>query len=127
EALQRRPRKKRPQDPPTTGTVLEHDGLELDTRTRTVRVDGREVDLTRSEFDVLSCLLRSGRVVRGRTELALLLRGGKAGSAGWVSAADEKTIEVHICNVRRKLGERVRGARWFETVRGVGYRLTAAA
>ncbi len=124
EALQRRPQNKGSEDPPASGTVLTHDGLELDTQTRTVRVDGREANLTRSEFDVLQCLLSGGRVVHSRTELALLLRGKEPGSAGRVSAADEKTIEVHICNMRRKLGEQIRGARWFETVRGVGYRLT---
>lgn len=125
EAVQRRPRDKGSEGPPTSGNVLKHDGLELDLRTRVVRVDGREANLTRSEFDVLQCLLSSSRVVRSRAELALLLRGKEPGSAGWVSAADEKTIEVHICNMRRKLGEQIRGARWFETVRGVGYRLTA--
>jgi len=42
-----------------------------------------------------------------------------------VSEADKRAIEVHMGNLRKKLSENVNAPRWIETVRGVGYRLTA--
>jgi DNA-binding response OmpR family regulator len=43
----------------------------------------------------------------------------------FVSDSDARAIEVHVANLRRKLGESPAQPRWIETVRGVGYRLTA--
>ena len=44
-----------------------------------------------------------------------------------MSEADERTVEVHMGNLRRKLGDDPRRARWVETLRGVGYRMTGMA
>jgi DNA-binding response OmpR family regulator len=85
--------------------------------------DGAELELTPSEFDILADLLSSRRRVRSKTELALALRGN--GGSGFVSDSDARAIEVHMANLRRKLGETPSRPRWIETVRGVGYRLTA--
>ena len=53
--------------------------------------------------------------------------GGYRIPAGtFVGEADERTVEVHLGNLRRKIGDDVRRPRWIETVRGIGYRLTAA-
>jgi len=64
--------------------------------------------------------------VRTKVELFRVLRGEDADSGTFVSEADERTIEVHLGNLRRKLGEDPRSPRWIQTVRGVGYRTTAA-
>lgn len=105
-------------------TWLEHRGLRVHPEMRFVVRDDADVDLTRSEFDILAELLAArGRVV-GKTELALMLRGEQYGSSDYVSDSDARAIEVHMANLRRKLGERPSNPRWIETVRGVGYRLT---
>lgn len=102
----------------------EHHGLRLNIETRIVTVDGDEVVLTRSEFDILADLLSGGRRVRAKTDLAIMLRGDQS-AADFVSDSDARAIEVHVANLRRKLGESPSEPRWIETVRGVGYRLTA--
>ena len=104
---------------------LEHDGLRLNRQMHVAEADGTELELTPSEFDILAELLSSRRRVRGKTELALALRGSAAGGSGFVSDSDARAIEVHMANLRRKLGESASRPRWIETVRGVGYRLTA--
>lgn len=106
-------------------TWLEHQGLRLNTDMRVVTVDGEDLDLTRSEFDILADLLAAGRRVRGKSDLALMLRGEQFTGVEFVSDSDARAIEVHVANLRRKLGESPTNPRWIETVRGVGYRLTA--
>lgn len=106
----------------TEGVFL-HNGLSLDAGTRTTAVDGSDVELTRTEFDLLHALLESGRRVRTKTDLVRCLRGEEYDTGSFISEADERTVEVHIGNVRRKLGDDSRSPRWLETVRGVGYRV----
>jgi DNA-binding response OmpR family regulator len=105
---------------------LAHNGLRLNLPMRIVHVDGEEATLTRSEFDLLAALLQSGRRVRTKADLALLLRGESYVTSHFVSEADKRGIEVHMGNLRKKIGESSTQPRWIETVRGVGYRLTAA-
>jgi DNA-binding response OmpR family regulator len=107
------------------GEWLRHNGLALDVATRVLEVDGTEVTLTRTEFDLLAALLQSKRRVRTKADLALLLRGESYVTTHFVSDADTRAIEVHMGNLRKKLGESSVTPRWIETVRGVGYRLTA--
>ena len=104
---------------------LQHRGLRLHPLMRVAMVDGAELDLTRSEFDLLADLLASRRRVRSKAELALMLRGDHYGPSEFVSDSDARAIEVHMANRRRKLGETASHPRWIETVRGIGYRLTA--
>ncbi|MDY0909926.1 response regulator transcription factor [Microbacterium sp. CFBP9034] len=104
---------------------LEHQGLRLNPEMRIVTIDGIDLELTRSEFDILGDLLAAGRRVRGKSDLALMLRGEQFTGAEFVSDSDARAIEVHVANLRRKLGESPSSPRWIETVRGVGYRLTA--
>lgn len=104
------------------GTYL-HNGLLLDHRTRTTEVNGQEIELTRTEFDLLHALMESGRVVRTKTDLVRRLRYEDYDTGSFISDADMRAIEVHIGNLRRKLGDNSREPRWLETVRGVGYRL----
>ena len=110
--------------PDSTGAWLEHQGLRLNPDMRIVTIDGSDLELTRSEFDILADLLAAGRRVRGKSDLALMLRGEQFTGVEFVSDSDARAIEVHVANLRRKLGESPTSPRWIETVRGVGYRLT---
>jgi DNA-binding response OmpR family regulator len=89
-------------------------GIEVDIGARTVRVDGAEVDLTGLELDILVALMRrAGRVVpRG----ALLSEAGRGDVA-----VSERTVDVHISKLRKKLGDDPNTPRRIRTVRGVGY------
>lgn len=130
EAMLRRPRMHVAAPAPTADTAgsgwLRHNGLAIHPEMRLATVDGAELELTRSEFDILAELLASGRRVVSKTELALMLRGERHTGAGYVNDSDARAIEVHVANLRRKLRESPSRPRWIETVRGVGYRLTAS-
>ncbi|MGN6219340.1 MAG: response regulator transcription factor [Microbacterium sp.] len=129
DAMLRRPRHHVATDAAAAGlsedSWLEHRGLRLNVGTRIVEVDDTGVDLTRSEFDLLADLMAAGRRVRAKSDLALMLRGEPFAASSYVSDSDARAIEVHMANLRRKLGESPSQPRWIETVRGVGYRLTA--
>lgn len=98
-------------------------GLVLNSGDRTAEVDGTELELTRTEFDLLHALVASGKQVRTKSDLVRRLRGEEYDVGSYISDADERTIEVHVANLRRKLGDNPREPRWIKTVRGVGYRL----
>ncbi|WP_336711473.1 response regulator transcription factor [Arthrobacter sp. USHLN218] len=104
-----------------------HNGLVLNHRTRTTEVDGAPIELTRTEFDLLHALLESGRVVRSKADLVRRLRYEEYDTGSFISDADERAIEVHVGNLRRKLGDDSRSPKYLETVRGVGYRLAPNA
>jgi DNA-binding response OmpR family regulator len=93
--------------------------LELDTAAREVRVDGRLVELTRIEFDLLEALSARPRVALSRAQLLESVWGPM-----WFG--DDHVIDVHMSKLRQKLGEDPREPRFVRTVRGVGYRLDAA-
>ncbi len=94
-------------------SVLRVGPLALSEETHEVTLDGRPLDLTRSEFDLLAALMgRPGRVF---TRMELLER-----TQGTAFAAYERTVDVHIKNLRAKLGP---ASELIETVYGVGYRM----
>jgi DNA-binding response OmpR family regulator len=103
--------------------VLQHNGLLLNYRTRTVMVGEAPLGLTRSEFDLLHTLLRGEGAVCTRSDLVRAVRGDLYEHDAYISDADERAVEVHIGNLRRKLKEDPHAPRWLQTVRGVGYRL----
>ncbi|RIJ49657.1 DNA-binding response regulator, partial [Clavibacter phaseoli] len=107
---------------PTDDDVLRHNGLELDEGTRHVTVDGEPVDLTRTEFDLLASILASGGRVRTKGDLVRDIRSGSYAVSS-STEPEERAVEVHLGNLRRKLHDDPREARWIQTVRGVGYRL----
>jgi DNA-binding response OmpR family regulator len=85
--------------------------IELDRRARRCTVHGEEILLTRREFDLLEALLANPGHVCTRDQLL---------DAAWGSRyVSEKTVDVHIAGLRRKLGDALR----ISTLRGVGYRL----
>ncbi|MGP4031563.1 response regulator transcription factor [Pseudarthrobacter sp. 1C304] len=103
-----------------------HNGLTLDPDTRTVTLDGAATSLTRSEFDLLQALLKGAGAVRTKADLVRVVRGDYYGADAYISESDERAVEVHIGNLRRKLREDPLQPRWIQTVRGVGYRLAPA-
>jgi two-component system OmpR family response regulator len=106
---------------------LRFNGLALNDETRVVTVNGASVDLTRTEFDLLSSLLTTGRRVRSKADLVLTMRGQQYVTSYFVNEADKRSVEVHIANLRRKIGDDAGIPRYIETVRGVGYRLAETA
>lgn len=109
----------------TGGPILGHNGLALNPNTRTVVLGGGPVQLTRSEFDLLHELLRASGTVISRRELVRAVRGRHYPKDTYISEADERAVEVHIGNLRRKLRDDPESPRWLQTVRGAGYRLAA--
>jgi two-component system, OmpR family, response regulator len=105
------------------GGWMRFNGLALNHETRVVTVNGGSVDLTRTEFDLLESLLGTGRRVRSKADLVLTMRGQQYVTSYFVNEADKRSVEVHIANLRRKLGDDAATPRYVETVRGVGYRL----
>jgi DNA-binding response OmpR family regulator len=99
------------------GERLSASGVVADVPTREVRVEGEPVELTGVEFDILVALLRrAGRVV---PRSALLDEAGRQDVV-----VGERTVDVHVSRLRRKLGDDPRSPRLIKTVRGVGYVLT---
>jgi len=93
-------------------------GLVVDAASRRTTLDGAAVDLTPREFDLLLHLAeRAGEVVTKRELLAEVWQQPWGGS--------DKTVDVHLSWLRRKLGESAAEPRYLHTVRGVGVRLAA--
>ena len=109
---------------PGGGYWMTHRDLQLNPETRTVLTGGKDVELTRTEFDLLATLLESKRRVRSKADLTLVLRGESYVTSYYVGEADKRAVEAHMTNLRRKLGDNPTNPRYIETVRGVGYRLT---
>jgi len=93
-------------------------GLTIDPLTRQVSLDELPVDLSRKEFDLLLALAqRAGEVVTKRELLADVWRQTYGGG--------DRTVDVHLSWLRRKLGETAAAPRYLHSVRGVGVRLAA--
>ena len=96
--------------------ILRHDGLELDEARHEVHVDGRLVDLTPTEYDLLLVLMKQPGVVFRRSELM-------AQGLGTDYEGIERTLDSHIRNLRHKIEPDPRNPKYIRTVYGVGYRL----
>ena len=95
----------------SVGLTIQIGAIEIDADARTVRVDGADVELTRREFDLLWALASNAGRALSRPEL---LR------AAWeASYFNEKTVDVHVAGLRRKLGDALE----VTAVRGIGYRM----
>jgi len=101
-----------PADPHQT---LRAGPAQLEPASRRVTIDGRDVELTRLEFDLLAELAAHPRVVYTRDRLLEKVWG-------YQSAVGGKTVDVHVANLRRKLGDGI----GIVAVRGVGYKLEPA-
>ena len=107
-------RRTRPPLPPAPRAATP--GVQTDAGTREAAVDGRPVELTAKEFDLLHFLAGHPRRVFSRSQL---LRHVWASNAGWQS---EATVTEHIHRLRQKIERDPAEPRWLRTVRGVGYR-----
>ena len=98
--------------------VLVVGGLEIDVAARRTTLDGEPVELSPREFDLLRHLAeRAGEVVTKKELLSEVWQQPWGGS--------DKTVDVHVSWLRRKLGESAAEPRYLHTVRGVGVRLAA--
>ncbi len=111
-------------DEAVTHGALSHNGLVIDLTTHLALLDGKAVRLTPSEFTLAATLLRAPHRVLTKDELAGVLWCDRYAGGASLSGADRRALEVHMANLRRKLGGEFRRPRIIETVRGVGYRLT---
>jgi len=90
-------------------------GLEIDLKTREVTVDGRSVELTPTEFDLLAYLARHPGQVFTRLQLLREVQG-------YTYDSFARTIDTHVKNLRRKIEEDPKTPKFILTVHGVGYR-----
>lgn len=107
---------KTPAVPPGRLTVGD---VELDTGTRAVQRQGKAVKLTAVEFDLLEMLLRSAGAVVPRKDLVSRVLGRGLDPF-------DRSIDVHISSLRKKLGHKVKGMERIKTVRGIGYLYAAS-
>jgi DNA-binding response OmpR family regulator len=103
---------------PTGTSVLEVGEVTVNLDTREVAIDGRPVQLTLKEFELLRMLMEgAGKVVR-RTDLM-----DEVWDPNWYGSM--KTLDVHVSSLRKKLGDDPAEPRYIRTVRGVGFRFAS--
>lgn len=101
----------------TGGEHLEIGDLTLKSSSREVVCSGREIDLTSVEFSLLETLLHHAGQVVSREELVAQVLGRKL-------SPYDRSIDVHISSLRKKLGPLEQGQERIKTVRGIGYQYT---
>jgi DNA-binding response OmpR family regulator len=106
---------RRKSDTPPIGETRSFLDLRIDLAAREVTRDGQPIGLTRVEFDLLATLTERPGVVLGRGQLGERIYGE-------TFEAEDRTVDSHVKNLRRKLGPPPAGGDYVETVRGVGYR-----
>ncbi len=94
-------------------------GLTLDGLTREVTLAGESVELTAAEFDLLRIFMEHPGWVHSRESLLERV-------SGYAYVGDSRAIDVHVANIRKKLGEDPSAPRYIRTIRGVGYKFDAS-
>jgi DNA-binding response OmpR family regulator len=110
-AMQRRPRAA-----VADAAVRRFGDLLIDPATREVTVAERTVQLSRTEYEVLDALSSEPKLTLSRGQLLERVWGEE-----WYG--DDHVIDVHVSNLRRKLGDDPQSSRYVRTVRGYGYRM----
>lgn len=113
-------RRQRDPAPAAAAAGLAMGPLSLSPGKREVLWDGAPFELTTSEFDLLEQLMRTGEMVSSKEELSLKVLGRARESY-------DRSVDVHVSNLRRKLSAASGGRCEIETIRGVGYRLKVQA
>jgi two-component system response regulator CpxR len=116
-AIMRRAAQRRDGQPAGTQPVTVGD-IVFDPASRSVHQDGREVPLTAAEFDLLGVLLKRAGSVVTREELTQDVLGRRL-------TPYDRSIDVHMSSLRRKLGNRAGDPERIRTIRGVGYQYAA--
>ncbi|NSC25599.1 response regulator transcription factor [Streptomyces albus subsp. chlorinus] len=93
--------------------------LEIDPNLREVRVDGRLIELTRKEYEIIHLLAAERGKIFSRSELLRRVWGYDNTDTGVTSLAS-RTIDTHLSSIRKKLGS----SQWIVTVRGIGFRFS---
>ncbi len=97
-----------------TSEKLNVDGIQLSTAARTVVLDGKPINLTSVEFELLNQLLKeAGKIIR-KEELSETVLERKL-------SPFDRSLDMHVSNLRKKLGQRADGSERIKTVRSVGY------
>ncbi len=109
-------RRQREPAPPPPNPIFRSGRLELSPGKREVLWDGKPFDLTTSEFDLLEILIRAGDQVSSKDALSLKVLGRPRETY-------DRSVDVHVSNLRKKLGTTTGDSAEIETVRGFGYRL----
>ncbi len=101
-------------DDPDSGEKLDIDGIQVSAASRVATCDGVELNLTSVEFELLSELLReAGKIVR-KEDLSERVLERKL-------SPFDRSLDMHISNLRKKLGSRADGSERIKTIRSVGY------
>jgi two-component system alkaline phosphatase synthesis response regulator PhoP len=98
-----------------TGGLLPLGGLSIDPKAREVWVEGREIELTSTEFELLRVLAEHPGWVYSREDLLESVWG-------YSFLGDSRLVDVHIANLRKKIGDDSSEPHFVRTVRGVGYK-----
>mgnify|MGYP001812421108 FL=1 len=96
------------------GSLLEFEGMSIDTETRSVKVDDKPVDLTSMEFELLLILARRHGKKMSRDDILSELRGIDA-------AILTRSVDIMVSRLRGKLGDSVKPPRFIQTIWGRGY------
>ena len=115
EAILKRTRRASQPQEEQKNDVFTREGLTVDFTARIVTVDGRTVDLSPKEYDLLFYLIRNRRIALSRERLIEEIWG-------YDFDGDDRTLDTHIKLLRRSLGEY---SKFITTLRGVGYRFEA--
>lgn len=99
---------------PMMRKIIQHQHMMVDSVKREVYLHQTQLDLTNTEFNILEMLLKSPGQAFSKEELTEYALGRKY-------TTFDRSIDVHISNLRQKLGKNVAGEHWLKTVRGFGY------
>ncbi len=99
--------------------VLQVDDLELNQGSRSLLLRGEPVELTSTEFSILQSLLQNGGAVVSKRDLYIEALGREP-------VAHDRSVDMHVSNLRRKLGPGLNGENRIETIRGIGYQYRVA-
>ncbi|KTC66229.1 transcriptional regulatory protein CpxR [Legionella adelaidensis] len=109
---------RRTQKTPVHRPILQHDKIVVDCSKRLVTVSGDPLELTNAEFNILEMLMKSPGQAFSKEELTEYALGRKF-------TAYDRSIDVHISNLRNKLGANAAGEDLVKTIRGFGYLFNA--
>lgn len=98
--------------------VLRFEGIEIDTDARTVAVNGKRVELTSMEFELLAILARRAGKKVSRDQILNEMRGIDA-------AIMTRSVDIMVSRIRQKLGDSVKPPRFIQTIWGTGYSFVA--
>ena len=97
---------------PTANEIIDYGGIEIDDSGRTVKVDGKEIELSLREYELLKYLVDNQSVALSRDKILNNVWN-------YDYYGDSRTIDSHIKKIRKKLGKK---GKYIETVRGIGYK-----